>query len=75
MTVDFRSVGESQSTTEHGFRPDYGSGPWLALMVSAVRLARSDLTNPIYSEEARLFLEGDLVALFADCLGYEGSFL
>ena len=58
----------------HGFRPDYGSGPYLALMAAAVELARRDMSNPLYSVECRSFLTGDLVALFAECIGYEGSF-
>jgi hypothetical protein len=58
-----------------GFRPDYGSGPHLALMASAVSLARRDMSNPLYSAECREFLTGSLVALFAECLGFEGSFL
>ena len=55
-----------------GNKPDYGSGPYLALMASAVRLARSDMENPVYSVEARAWLRSDFVALFAECLGYEG---
>lgn len=58
-----------------GFRPDYGSGPHLALMAHAVGLARRDMSNPLYSAECQTFLTGPLVALFAECLGYEGSFL
>ena len=60
---------------EHGFRPDYGSGPHLALMSAAVKLARLDLSDPFYSVEAKRFLEGDLVALFSECIGYNGSFI
>lgn len=58
-----------------GFRPDYGSGPYMALMAAAVGLARRDMSNPLYSAECRSFLNGSLVALFAECLGYEGSFV
>lgn len=58
-----------------GFRPDYGSGPYMALMASMVSLARRDMSNPLYSAECRSFLTGPLVALFAECLGFEGSFL
>jgi hypothetical protein len=47
----------------------------MALMAAAVGLARRDLSDPLYSAEARSFLEGDLVALFAECLGFEGSFV
>ena len=57
-----------------GNEPDYGSGPYLALMAQAVRLARSDLANPVFSADARAFLNSDVVALFAECLGYEGKF-
>lgn len=57
-----------------GNEPDYGSGPYLALMAQAVRLARLDVANPVFSAEARAFLGSGLVALFAECLGYEGSF-
>lgn len=56
----------------HGSRPDYGTGPHLALMASAVRLARRDLRDPELRDGAREFLDGDLVALFADCIGYGG---
>lgn len=66
---------DSESITEHGFRPDYDSGPHMALMASAVRLARQDMSNPLYLAECQSFLTGNLVALFAECLGYEGSFL
>jgi hypothetical protein len=57
-----------------GNEPDYGSGPYLNLMARAVRLARSDMANPVFSAEARAFLGSDIVALFAECLGYEGRF-
>jgi hypothetical protein len=57
-----------------GSEPDYGSGPYLLLMARAVRLARLDVANPVYSVEARAFLESDLVALFAECIGYDGGF-
>jgi len=53
----------------HGSRPDYGTGPYLELMTSAVRLAYRDLRHPDYREGAREFLDGDLVSLFLDCLG------
>ena len=66
---------EGQPIAGHGFRPDFGSGPYLALMASAIELARRDMSNPLYSTECRSFLTGDLVALFAECIGYEGSFL
>lgn len=59
----------------HGFRPDYGSGPYLALMAAVIGLARRDMSNPLYSAECQAFLTGPLVALFAECIGYEGSFL
>jgi hypothetical protein len=58
-----------------GFRPDYGSGPYMQLMAAAVSLARREMSNPLYSADCREFLTGDLVALFAECLGFEGSFL
>ena len=65
----------NESISVHGFRPDYGSGPYLQLMAAAVSLARRDMSNPLYSAECQSFLTGDLVGLFADCLGFEGSFL
>ena len=68
-------AGATQPSGEHGFRPDYGSGPYMLLMAAAVELARRDMSNPLYSAECRSFLTGDLVALFAECLGFEGSFL
>lgn len=64
-----------EAIASHGTRPDYGSGPYLSLMAEAVGLARRDLADPLYSADAREFLLGDLVALFADCIGYEGSFI
>lgn len=57
-----------------GNEPDYGSGPYLALVARAVRLARSDMANPVFSAGAKAFLGSNLVALFAECLGYEGGF-
>jgi hypothetical protein len=65
---------EPSALTSTGSEPDYGSGPYLALMARAVRLARLDAANPVYSVEAKAFLGSDLVALFAECLGYEGGF-
>ena len=53
---------------------EYGRGPYLELMASAVRLARRDLSNPGYAESASEWLRGPLVALFAECIGYGGSF-
>lgn len=66
--------GELESRYSVGNEPNYGSGPYLALMVQMVRLARSDTANPAFSVEARAFLRSDIVALFAECLGYEGTF-
>jgi hypothetical protein len=43
-------------------------------MARAVRLARLDVANPVYSVEARAWLGSDVVALFAECLGYKGDF-
>jgi hypothetical protein len=57
-----------------GSKPDYGSGPYMLLMAHAVRLARLDMADPVYSVEAKAFLNSDFVALFAECLGYEGGF-
>lgn len=57
-----------------GGEPDYGSGPYLSLMARAVQLARLDMANPVFSVDARAFLRSDIVALFAECLGYEGDF-
>lgn len=72
ITADIEE--ESDARFSVGGEPDYGSGPYLALMTSAVRLARLDLANPVFSAEAREFLGSDLVSLFAECLGYEGDF-
>jgi len=58
----------------HGSEPDYGSGPYLHLMARAVRLARLDMANPVFSADARAFLRSDIVSLFAECLGYDGEF-
>lgn len=67
---------ETNSLVASGFRPDYGSGPHMSLMAAVVGLARRDMSNPLYSAECRWFLtNSSLVALFAECLGYEGSFL
>jgi hypothetical protein len=57
-----------------GNEPDYGSGPYLALMARSVRLARLDVANPVYSADARAWLRSDIVALFADCIGFRGAF-
>lgn len=65
---------EPEAQIVYGNKPDYGSGPYLALMASAVRLARSDMVHPVHSVEARAWLNSDLVALFAECLGYKGVF-
>lgn len=65
---------ELDSRLTVGSEPDYGSGPYLLLMARAVRLARSDMANPVFSAGARAFLRSDIVALFAECLGYEGEF-
>lgn len=65
-------------------RPEYGSGPHFALIAAVVGLAVRDLADPNHSEEARAFLLGQPfegfpveidVDLFADLLGYEGSFI
>ena len=66
--------GELEAHFVVGGEPDYGSGPYLWLMARAVRLARSDLANPVFSADARMFLGSDIVSLFAECLGYEGDF-
>lgn len=64
-------------------RPDYGSGPYLALAGAVVGLAVRDLDDPNRSEEARAFLRGEPVDgspvgfdvdLFAECIGYGGRF-
>lgn len=57
-----------------GSRPDYGSGPYLRLLVAAVRLARRDLGDARFSAEARRFLSSELVDTFAECIGYGGRF-
>lgn len=54
--------------------PDYGSGPHMRLVTAAVILARRDLATPRLAGDARAFLDGSLVALFSDCVGYEGAF-
>lgn len=66
--------GELDAQFVVGSEPDYGSGPYLHLMARAVRLARLDVGNPVFSVDARAFLGSDMVALFAECLGYEGDF-
>lgn len=58
-------------------RPDYaeyGKGPYLELVAAGVRLARRDLAKAGYADSAREWLRGPLVALFAECIGYGGSF-
>lgn len=67
-------VVDDTAIAAYGSRPDYGSGPYLALMARAVGLARRDLVDPSLSAEARAFLEGPLVDLFAECIGFKGSF-
>lgn len=75
MTSDFVEAAlDAGSIGFAGSHPDYGSGPYLLLMGAAIELARRDLAEPDLRAEALAFLQGDLVALFADCLGYEGSF-
>ena len=66
--------GEMNVHLSAGSEPDYGSGPYLHLMARAIRLARSDMANPVFSAEARAFLRSDMVSLFAECLGYDGEF-
>jgi hypothetical protein len=66
--------GELEAHFVVGGEPDYGSGPYLSLMARAVRLARLDMANPVFSADARLFLGSDIVSLFAECLGFEGDF-
>lgn len=57
---------------EYGFRPDFDSGPHLALVAAMVELARRDLSNPLYSASARWWLrDSDLVDLLAECIGVE----
>lgn len=79
MTVDLAGT-ENVSLASYGSRPDYGSGSYeiaftLNVMAAAVDLARRDLLDPLYAAECQAFLTSDLVGLFADCLGYEGSFI
>lgn len=64
-----------EAIAANGSQPDYDSGPYLALMAAAVKLARLDLADPLYSEECMSFLTGDLAQLLAECLHYEGSWL
>ena len=68
-------MSQSQALAWSGSQPDYDSGPYLALMAAAVKLARLDLADPLYSEECVSFLTGDMAANFAECLHYEGSWL
>lgn len=71
---DIAFLGPTTVGGEHG-RVDYGSGPHMALVAAAVRLARQDLSHPRYSDEARVWLRtSPLVELFAECIGYGGSF-
>lgn len=75
MPTDYiETARKGHAIASHGNRPDYGSGPYLALMAAAVGLARRDRHDPLYSAECSAFLRSDLVALFADCIGFEGSF-
>lgn len=53
---------------------DSDSGPYLLLTAAAIRLARSDLDDPVYSEDATSFLEGELVHTFSEAIGYGGDF-
>lgn len=73
MTSDSDFVMDAVGS--HGTHPDYGSGSHLLLVGAAVALARRDLADPDLRAEALAFLQGDLVALFAVCLGYEGDFI
>lgn len=69
---------------EHaGGQPDHGSGPFLELVAASIRLAHRDLEDPKHSEEARAFLRGEPyegspvgidLDLFAECIGYGGTF-
>lgn len=70
------SEGDTEMNSQFsvGNEPDYGSGPYLSLMARAVRLARLDVANPVFSADARMFLGSDIVVLFAECLGFEGDF-
>ena len=72
--MTFREVDVPSGTfiASGGNRPDLGSGPHMALMAAAVKLARQDLSNPLYSASASWWLRyGDLVELFAECLGID----
>lgn len=75
LDVPLAGTIENEGFTSAGNRPDYGSGSYLWLMAAAIDLARRDMSNPSFSEECRSFLEGDLVALFSECIGYEGTYL
>lgn len=64
-------------------RPDYGSGPYLALVAAAIRLARHDLDDPKLSEGALAFLRSEPymgkdvgidVSLFGELIGFTGGF-
>ena len=85
--VDDKSYGgqvivTDEAMAEHGSRPDYGSGPYLSLLVEMVRLAVRDLSHPRYSQEARKWLQGlpcrcavpgISIELIAEALGFERS--
>lgn len=69
--------GDLVALHEANRRPDYteyGRGPYIELLAAGVRLARRDLSNPKHAENASDWLRGPLVALFAECIGYGGSF-
>ena len=66
-----------------GGQRDFDSGPYLALIGAAIRLAREDRQDPKHSEEAKAFLRGEPfdgspvgidLDLFAECIGYGGGF-
>ena len=62
------------AVASHGSHPDYGSDGYLLFCAAAIALARRDLADPDLRAEALAFLQGDLVATFADCIGFSGSF-
>jgi len=73
---------EVASRNDFGFqRAGHGSGPYMMLVASMVRLARRDLADPELSVGAKAFLRGEPykgiepeidLGLFADLLGYGG---
>lgn len=63
MSINDNLTGDRDTVTGEiyvisGNGPDYGSGPYLQLLVEMVRLAIRDLSDPRYSQDAREWLRG-----------------